>query len=131
MKALIINGNGHDLRVVPVFDWFRPTFHIGLTITHHRHTAGFYYGVPWHAANKYNGHDFRVVPVFDWFRPTFHIGLTLLTPAIRRGSITACHGAPLHVLMCFVWAMACLAQFGTTYRIYHAVMYINYWIPIL
>ena len=46
-------------------------------------------------------------------------------------SITACHGAPLHVLMCFVWAMTCLAQFGITYRIYHVVMYINYWIPIL
>gem|GEM_PF-6521400 len=30
MKALIINGNGHSLRVVPVFDWFSPTFYIGL-----------------------------------------------------------------------------------------------------
>ena len=49
-----------------------------------------------------NGHSLRVVPVFDWFRPTFYIGLTILTTAIRRGSITACLGAPLHVLMCLV-----------------------------
>ena len=38
------------------------------------------------------------------YHPTFHIGLTIPTTVIRRGSITACHGAPLHVLMCFVGA---------------------------
>ena len=65
------------------------------------------------------------------YNPMFCIALTLHTAAIRRGSITACHGAPLLLLMCFVGATAYLAQFGITYRIYHVVMYINYWIPIL
>ena len=52
--------------------------------THPRHTAGFYYGVPWRAATGIN-----------------------------------------------VFLRARLAQIDITYRIYHVVMYINYWIPIL
>ena len=31
-KTLIINDNGYCLWAMPVFDWFRPTFYIGLTI---------------------------------------------------------------------------------------------------
>ena len=44
------------------------------------------------------------------YNPMFCIALTLHTAAIRRGSITACHGAPLLLLMCFVGATAYLAQ---------------------
>ena len=54
--------------------------------THPRHTAGFYYGVPWRAATRNN---------------------------------------------VFFTGEARLAQIDITYRIYHVVMYINYWIPIL
>ena len=42
MKALIINDNGHDFRVVPVFDRFSPNVLHWAKNTHHRHTAGGY-----------------------------------------------------------------------------------------
>ncbi len=54
MNALIINDNGHDFRVVPVFDRFSPNVSHWAKNTHHRHTAGFYYGVPWRAATRIN-----------------------------------------------------------------------------
>ena len=66
MNALIINDNGHDFRVVPVFDRFSPNVSHWAKNTHHRHTAG---------------------------------------------SITACHGALLHVLMCFVETRHALCSF--------------------
>ena len=54
MKALIINGNGHSLRVVPVFDWFSPNVLHWVESAHPRHTVGFYSGVPWRAATRIN-----------------------------------------------------------------------------
>ena len=88
MNALIINDNGHCLRVVPVFDWFRPTFHIGLTIL----TAAFG-GVQFEPLNGASLFSTAVKPrayldtLSAHIRLTFYVGLTILTTAIRRGSI--------------------------------------------
>ena len=54
MNALIINDNGHDFRVVPVFDRFSPNVSHWANAAHRRCSEGFYYGVPWRAATRIN-----------------------------------------------------------------------------
>ena len=47
-----INTTGMTFGACPFFDWFSPNVSHWANNTHHRHTAGFNYGVPWHAATR-------------------------------------------------------------------------------